>query len=415
MKNATNNDVRSVDELWVKSLVARSVLRAANAMTAPDKSPSNRLGVLMECHGELLTARGPGSYLSFADFRRQVCGDPSQLLPEGVPGWDVDELCVVDTDGHVTEDAFDIAAEQRLVLRILQKGGRGAGLLSGQDVDDEVAQETAFAQLCKAGNQKVYESGRTDLIRYPAGPVSELSELRLPPLVADLYKDIPYASRYRGWWFACPVCRWPMRIALRREAGQPVGVVDCWHEPHQEMGATYRFRPVEGIVPPELLPGPPPPPPDDREAVLWPDLEYVPEAKPIEGHKALVRGVWRYTCIPGLPELALRDRLVDRGLKVDLWPALDAYDLCVHVGRKRTRKKEQLRVDVKDYTSGTALAQLIHAQEGDSGGAEWLVVPDHRATQVHLLSGVGKRYGLNVATASEFGAMVCERSGVAWT
>jgi hypothetical protein len=415
MKNETNDGVRPVDEPWVKSLVARSVLRAANAMTAPGVTPSARLATLMECHGSLMAARGPGSELSFADFRHQVRGDPSQLLPEGIPGWDVDELRAVDADGHVTEDAFDIDAEQRLVLRILQKNSRGAGLISARDLDDEVAQETAFAQLYKAGSQKIYESGRTDLIRCPAGPVSELSELRLPPLVADLYEDIPYASMYRGWWFACLVCRWPMRVALRREAGQQIGVVACWHGPHQEMGAVYRFRPVEGIVPPELLPEPPPPPPCDREAVLWPGLEAVPEAKPVEGHKALVRGVWRYTCVPGLAELALRDRLVERGLKVELWPALDAYDLRVHVGRKRARKKEQLRVDVKDYTSGTALAQLIHAQEGDSGGADWLVVPDHRATQVPLLSGVSEKYGLKVTTASEFGEMVCERSGVAWS
>ncbi|MBP8536862.1 hypothetical protein [Streptomyces sp. MK37H] len=415
MQNATNDGVQSVDEVWVKSLVARSVLRAADAMTAPGVEPSARLGTLMECHGALLAARGPGCELSFADFRHQVRGDPSRLLPEGVPGWDVDELRAVDADGHVTEAAFDIDAEQRLVLRVLQKNSRGAGLMSARDLEDEVAQETAFAQLCKAGNQKIYESGRTDLIRYPAGPVSELSELRLPPLVADLYEDIPYASTYRNWWFACPVCRWPMRVALRRESGHEIGAVACWHKPHQEMGATYRFRPVTGIVPPELLPEPPPPPPQDREAVLWPDMEAIPEAKPVERYKALVRGVWRYTCVPGLAELALRDQLVERGLKVELWPALDAYDLCVHVGRKRARKKEKLRVDVKDYTSGTALAQLIHAQEGDSGGAEWLVVPDHRATQVPLLSGVGEKYDLKVTTASEFGEMVCEQSGVAWS
>ncbi|MBU7597379.1 hypothetical protein JGS22_006965 [Streptomyces sp. P38-E01] len=415
MKNATNDDVRTVDELWVKSLVARSVLRAAHAMTTPGVDPSVRLATLMECHGSLLAACGPGSELSFADFRRQVRGDPSQLLPDGVPGWDVDELRAVDPDGHVTEDAFDIDAEQALVLRVLQKSSRVTGLISARDLDDEVAQETAFAQLCKAGNQGIYENGRTDLIRYPAGPVSELNELRLPPLIADLYEDIPYASTYRGWWFACPVCRWPMRIALRREAGRQIGVATCWHRPHQEMGAAYRFRPVQGIVPPELLPEPPPPRPSDRESVLWPDLELIPEAKPIEGYKALARGVWRYTCVPGLAELALRDRLVERGLKVELWPALDAYDLRVHVGRKRSRKKEQLRVDVKDYTSGTALAQLINAQEGDSGGAEWLVVPDHRATQVPLLSGVGEKYGLKVAAASEFGEMVCKHSGVAWS
>jgi hypothetical protein len=60
------------------------------------------------------------------------------------------------------------------------------------------------------------------------------------------------------------------------------------------------------------------------------------------------------------------------------------------------------------------LASLVHAQEGDRGGAEWLVVPDYRAGQVPLLSGVCAKYDMQVATASEFGEMVCEKAGVSW-
>ena len=54
-------------------------------------------------------------------------------------------------------------------------------------------------------------------------------------------------------------------------------------------------------------------------------------------------------------------------------------------------------------------------RKGDRGGAEWLVVPDYPACQVPLLSGVCAKYGMRVATASEFGEMVCEKAGVSWT
>jgi REase associating with pPIWI_RE len=412
--STTADGTPAIDEVRVRYLVTRAALRAAKAMTMPGLEPQQRLETLMECHGTMLAARGPLSPLPFGEFRRALRGDLAALLPKGISAVDLNGVLVVDQDGQVTEDAFDLDLEQQMLLHTLRKLDRTAGSVSDRDLQSEIDQETAFTLLHKQGDQAVYEAGRKDLIRRPAGPVDDLSELRLPPLVADFYRDISYDSKYHGWWFACPVCRWPMRIVVRREAGRSVGGARCWHAPHADMGASYLFRLPADASAPELLPEPSPPRPGGREAVLYPDIGEVPQAQLTEGHKALTRGIWRYTTVPGLPELALYDQLTKRGLKVSLWPGLDAYDLLVEAGPKRGRKVP-FRVDVKDYTSAVTLASLVHAQEGDRGGAEWLVVPDYRAGQVPLLSGVCAKYDMQVAAASEFGEMVCEKAGVSWT
>ncbi|WP_204292804.1 restriction endonuclease-related protein [Micromonospora gifhornensis] len=414
MTGPMDEDARTLGENRIRYLVTRAALHAAKAMTTPGLAPQQRLTTLMECHGTVLAARGPASPLSFGEFRRAVRGDLALLLPSGVDPLDLGGLRVVDQDGQVTEDAFDLDLEQRMLLHTLRKLDKTAGAVSGRDLQSEIEQETVFMLLSKQGDQLAYEEGRSDLIRHPSGPVSALSELKLPPLVVDFYEDIPYSSVYRGWWFPCPICRWPMRLALRKDAGVLVGSARCWHAPHAEIGAAYLFRPPTDASAPELLPEPSPARPNGRESVLYPDVEALPEALPAAAHKALARGIWRYTTVPGLPELALRDRLAERGLKVQLWPGLDAYDLLVEVGPKRAKKKA-FRVDIKDYTSAAMLAKLVHAQEGDKGGAEWLVVPDYRCGQVPLLSGVCARYGMKVATASAFGELVCEQSGVSWT
>ncbi len=359
----------------------------------------------------VLAARGPGSPLPFGRFREALSGDLAQLLPSDVEPVDLKGLFVMDQDGQVTEDAFDLDFEQRMLLHTLRKLDRSTDMLGGvRELREEVEQETVYLALSKQGVQSVYENGREDLIRYPAGPTDGLADLRLPPTVVEFYTDIPYASTHQGWWYECPICRWPMRLVLGKSAGALVGSARCWHTPHADMGASYLFRPSDDGSAAELLPEPRPDRPAGREAVLFPDIDAIPQPMPVENHKALARGIWRYTTVPGIPELALRDRLVERGLKVDLWPALDAYDLLVKIPGTKT----SFKVDVKDYTSATTLASLIHAQEGDRGGAEWLVVPDYRAGQVPLLSGVCHQYGMKVTTASAFGEMVCKQAGVRW-
>ena len=404
----------SVQHAGIRRLVTSAALRAAQAATAPGLAPQQRVRTLMECHGSVLAARGPGSALTFGQFREALKGDLASLLPPGVPPLDLDGLRLVDQDGLVTEDAFDVDQEQQMLLLVLRKYGKAAGAISEAELRSEVEQATAFLQLRKPGDQMVYVNGRSDLISCPAGAVSELSALRLPPLVADFYREIPFASQHEGWWFPCPVCRWPMRVALHKSPlGSLQGRASCWHAPHAQLGASYLFQPSTSAAAPVLQPELAAGRPAGRESLLYPPVDAVPVALPVSGHKAVARGIWRYTTVPGIPELALFERLTERGLTARLWPSLDAFDLLVEAGRKRG-KKTTFRVDVKDYTSATTLAALVHAQEGDKGGADWLVVPDYRAGQVPLLSGVCKKYGMAVATASQFGEMVCEISGVRW-
>jgi hypothetical protein len=408
--NAVNDDASTLSDLHARYLVTKAAVHAAKALTSPGWRPEQRLETLMECHGGVLAARGPGNPLPFGEFRQALSGDLAHLLPDGVEPVELRGLSVVDQDGQVTEDAFDLDFEQRMLLHTLRKLDRGASVLGVRELREEVEQETVYLALSKQGLQATYENGREDLIRYPSGHTAELADLRLPPSVVDFYQDIPYGSTHQGWWYACPICRWPMRLVLRKSAGVMAGSARCWHTPHAEMGASYLFRPTSDGSAAELLPEPRPDRPAGREAVLFPDLDAIPEPMPADKHKALARGIWRYTTVPGIPELALRDQLHKRGLDVDLWPSLDAYDLLVTI----PGNGKCFKVDVKDYTSATTLASLIHAQEGDCGGAEWLVVPDYRAGQIPLLTEVCRKYGMKASTASAFAESACNQAGVRW-
>lgn len=140
--------------------------------------------------------------------------------------------------------------------------------------------------------------------------------------------------------------------------------------------------------------------------------EQIPPPVLADGHKALTRGVWRWTTIPGRVEIDLYRALKARGLAPVLWPDLDAYDLLIEVGTGPGRTV--FRIDLKDYTSAVLLAQKVQADGGDAGGAQWLVVPDYRSASVPLLTAVCREFGLQVATAGDMGALIGQAAGVAW-
>lgn len=63
--SSTENGAQELGDVRVRYLVTRAALRAAKAMTEPGLEPQQRLATLMECHGTLHAARGPGILLPF--------------------------------------------------------------------------------------------------------------------------------------------------------------------------------------------------------------------------------------------------------------------------------------------------------------------------------------------------------------
>ena len=61
-----------------------------------------------------------------------------------------------------------------------------------------------------------------------------------------------------------------------------------------------------------------------------------------------------FIAAPGRAELRLARLLRSRGLSVELWPSLDAYDLRIAFGNGRT-----WAVDVKDWTNPIRLARSV--------------------------------------------------------
>ncbi|MFB7618597.1 hypothetical protein [Kitasatospora sp. NPDC056181] len=412
--------IRTADHMAIRNSVMRAASVAAAALTDADSDPEHRLRALMEGHGRVLTARGPGQPMTFDQFQQLLLGDLAALLPSGVPAEEMDGLRLIDEDNEFDPDMFDLDVEQRMVLQALRRAGYRGQTVGVDALDQELDQTRAHRQMTSTDSQDDYVAWRSALIEEPAGSVRDLRMLNLPATLTEFYQPIPFDATYDRWWFRCPVCRWPMKITVHGTNNRRTGQVRCFHRPHVEAGASYEFKiPAEGSMP-HLNPVSTVTPARGNAAVLACDPK-PPTPEPIltDGHKALVRGVWRCTTIPGLPELGLFKALSvphvrDKGVTAHLWPVLDSYDLLVAVPDGNGGCTE-FRVDVKDYTYATLLADKINADGGDSGGAQWLVVPDSREKSVSMLDAVCRQYGMRALTAGDFGAMVCEMVGEQWT
>lgn len=154
----------------------------------------------------------------------------------------------------------------------------------------------------------------------------------------------------REAFFPCPRCRWPMHV---RDSA-----VSCHRSPTC-LAAGARFDLSDGrLVGLSKLPPPSPVSP--------------------EGVAVLRPGIWRFTVLPGLEELALERKLREiDDVEVRLWPFVDAYDLDVRRGPLHWR------IDVKDHSSVTSLAR--HLNEHPVREPTWIVVPEVRRDQVPRL------------------------------
>ncbi|WP_344242604.1 hypothetical protein [Actinocorallia libanotica] len=399
------------------SLLNTAFILAGEALTAPGLHPQERAATLMECHGDVLAALGPSAHLPFGYFRARLRGPISDLLPDWISSEGMEGVTILDADGYVTEDAFDLGWENAELLSLIRSLRDFSGQrVSADQVRSHRAQAEVFAAISGRGPDQ-YVTDRRNLITHPAGTSEELSELGLPLKAIGFYTDISYQCLYLGWWFGCPVCRWPMKVTEYKQGGRLFGRVECFYARHADTGARYSFHPTDG-GPPDLQPFTEPSRPTNREALLHLSVsDDPPPARRAEGCKALDRGVWRYTTVPGLPELrlhqVLEDRLAGMGATVQLWPLGDAYDHRIDIPQPGGAAKV-FKADLKDYTHGHTLGQSIHRAQGDRGGAQWLIVPDHRSGQVPMLDGICRQYGMRALAVTDFAVMVCDEAGVRW-
>ncbi|WP_269856960.1 restriction endonuclease-related protein [Streptomyces sp. RPT161] len=65
-------------------------------------------------------------------------------------------------------------------------------------------------------------------------------------------------------------------------------------------------------------------------------------------------------------------------------------------------------VDFKDYRWSNHLVSKLRADGGDKGKAGWILVPDHRESQIRQLTEGCRRHGMKAATATDFLELVVE-------
>lgn len=122
----------------------------------------------------------------------------------------------------------------------------------------------------------------------------------------------------------------------------------------------------------------------------------VPPLRDAEGLVCLRRGIWRYTVLPGLVEIELRDRLRQcDDIQATLWPELDAYDLQVETSGA------SYQVDVKDWSLPRYSIDRLPSRSADQQTMH-IVVPDERADQLVTLDEADQPPGYHVQTITQF-------------
>jgi len=361
----------SVAERLGRAAVVTACVQAANVWSSGSGSAGQRWHRVAELHGAVALAHlaSSGRVLPLVEFVDGLTGPLAALLPEGLRQ-DCDEAPLVEGD-ELSGPAFDLLRENLAPsVTATQVADWDWEMLSAEKI-----QGWLYGQLLATGSQEGYEAARLTVIRYAAGPLVDINDrVKQVGLPRDgLYEPIPgwaWATRNgERYWFACPICRWPMRFQLGRVA--------CCYLPHASAIGTPLVK-WGATGPPELGAWR-----RDRLSAAGIPHDVEVAANLVEEHVSLVRPVWRYSTVPGVEEWYLARKCNDMaGVTATLWPHTDAYDLLVEIeGRKR-----RWRVDVKDYTDPGRLVGVLARNEALRAGDMLIVVPAHRADQVGLLN-----------------------------
>jgi len=347
-----------------RAVVTTAALRSAVAWSRRAGEPrawrevARMTGVIMGAFGP---GAGPATPSELVASLHRPLGD---LLPTAGEPSPLDGVVLLDGEDRLTDGAMDIACDYNHVL-FHGRDPASEWLPGWAWQRGEQVERLLFQSLIQSGSQDAYAASRRFVIERPAGEQRALTDERMTAaeyagarLVAD-YKPVPAdrVCRFGGGdadecWWPCPVCRWPMRIQGT--------VVSCTYSPHQALfritgtGRLARSRPVLVKTSAARL--------------------RVPEPRPAAGSACVDQAVWRFITVPGISEVLLERRLrAIPGVRVQMWPVRDAYDLLVTAPDGRL-----WRVDVKDHVSPAGIA-------ADPPAAEYVVVPAYRKGQVSQL------------------------------
>jgi hypothetical protein len=238
----------------------------------------------------------------------------------------------------------------------------------------EKVQGWLYGQLLATGSEDGYRRARQAVIDNAAGPIARVIDaIKTAGLPRDgLVESIPawawVAHEGERYWFACPVCRYPMRAQRDHVA--------CCHPPHEKAAGgamMVRLRPGQA---PKVGAW------NTQRVAAMGGTDTIAAAK-VDGHVCLVRPAWRYSVVPGCEELRLH-RILNAipDVTATLWPYTDRYDLHVVADGRR----QPWRVDVKDYTDSARLASELLRRGTLNDPGLLIVVPDHRGDQVGVLN-----------------------------
>ncbi|MGW2863288.1 restriction endonuclease-related protein [Streptomyces sp. NPDC001205] len=355
---------------------------AAVAESDPTLAPDRRSRVLMDCLAVLRAAHRPEHAAQFGmrEFRRALRGPLGTLLPPAAGRPDrFDGMQLFDAQGLVGDTVKDLCSEHLVPQAALEQYWPWARVRAEQE-------EQRLYGLMRRLAPDEYRRARELLGTHAAGPVRKLSRqwdtLWMRFDFFEPVADWPWCQ-VDGWWYPCPVCRWPMRAARTGAA------FDVRCEAHAPRGVHYRCTPPGGNGPGELIA-------TGRAATPVTALPASSE------HLALSRAVWRYGTLPVLLELQMRDLL--GGLpyvEVHMWPGQvqpDEYDLHI-TASPPGRRRRHWRVDAKAWASVAALGKALRDRPTVLKGLT-IVLPDHQDSERHLLSAYVRDRGLKVMTVS---------------
>lgn len=376
---AMNSPAVTEDSSRARDWAVSACCLAASAMSDPDLKGGRKAEKLMDCLGVLSAVSPPGHVITLGDLRAGLSGPLRDLLPPGIDAGLIGDAVLLEPWGTLSPESEDVAREHLIECEVLQQHWTHGRVRAEQE-------EQRLYQELRTLDDEEYSRARGLLTDRASGARGILRKEwdNLWPRFGG-YAPIsgwPW-THLDGWWFACPLCKWPMKVTV----DGAIAKIEC--EGHTRYGIRYTTRAEGGPAGPPVL------------------QSAGKNAREISGEPvtaadmAVSRSVWRYVTLPGVLECELRDHAAGLGAGVAMWPDRDKYDL--HI----TTPSREWRIDAKAWASPVKLLDALR-DHPPRERPMYIVVPDHQRFACHALNEALAPLGYIVRTASQVKDQVTE-------